>query len=186
MTCGKDKPLNERQVFTSGGWWCLCRPMKFTKMAGRQHSGIWNVDLEDGSWVGQISPVVPTEVDGPFSFGAAPPRPETRVRVLTAGQLEEIAMFMRGLEQGTPARAIHDLNMVEALFLFRYPYDYPGLIPTGPCNPGDKAIRRVALRMVREGFLEFDPTSKRRIVRCTARGMEAVAYFKKRGWLPKK
>jgi hypothetical protein len=101
-------------------------------------------------------------------------------------QLEEIALFMRGLEQGTPARAIYDLNMAEALFLLRYPYDYPGPIPTGPCNPGDKAIRRVALRMVREGFLEFDPTSKRRIVRCTDRGMEAVAYFQKRGWLPKK
>lgn len=44
---------------------------------------------------------------------------------------------------------------------------------------------KVARRMRRGEFLETDPTSSkhRPQYRCTQRGMDAVSYFKKRGWL---
>lgn len=76
-------------------------------------------------------------------------------------------------------RQVWDLRRDEVEVLAMLPYSQPG----GFSDPRDRVIAR---RMVREGFLETNPTSLRAnpTFRCTEKGAEVVLWFKRRGWLP--
>lgn len=76
-------------------------------------------------------------------------------------------------------RQIWDLRRDEVEVLALVPYSNPGRFV-------DVQQKRIARRMLRGGFLEACPTSLTTspVLRCTAKGADAVLWFKRRGWLP--